>query len=60
MVRIKQKVSRAFRTRTGAETFYAFRCQISAVRKRGPNVIDATHHALFGSPFIPCAVGEAA
>jgi len=60
MVKIKQKVSGAFRTRTGAETFCAIRSYISTVRKHGLNVIDATHNALTGSPFIPCAVREAA
>jgi transposase len=60
MVKIKQKVSGAFRTRTGAETFCAIRSYISTARKHGLNVIDAVHNALTGSPFIPCAVGEAA
>ena len=54
MVKIKQKVSGAFRTRTGAETFCAIRSYISTVRKHGHNVIDAIHDALTGSPFIPC------
>jgi transposase len=53
MVKIKQKVSGAFRTRTGAETFCAIRSYISTARKHGRNVIDAIHDALTGSPFIP-------
>ena len=53
MVKIKQKVSGAFRTRTGAETFCAIRSYISTVRKHGHNVIDAIHDALTGFPFIP-------
>ena len=53
MVKIKQKVSGAFRTRTGAETFCAIRSYISTARKHGLNVIDAIHDALTGSPFIP-------
>jgi transposase len=53
MVKVKQKVSRAFRTRTGAETFCAIRSYISTVRKHGLNVIDAIYDALTGSPFIP-------
>ena len=53
MVKIKQKVSGSFRTRTGAETFCAIRSYISTVRKHGHNVIDAIHDALTGSPFIP-------
>ncbi len=57
MVKIKQKVSGAFRTRTGAETFCAIRSYISTVRKHGRNVIDAIHHALAGNPFIPYSLG---
>jgi len=60
MVKIKQKVSGAFRTRTGAETFCAIRSYISTVRKHGLNVIDAIYDALTGSPFIPCTTGEVA
>jgi transposase len=55
MVKVKQKVSGAFRTRTGAETFCAIRSYISTVRKHGRNVIDAMYDALTGSPFIPVA-----
>jgi len=53
MVKIKQKVSGTFRTRTGAETFCAIRSYISTVRKQDHNVIDAIHNALVGNPFIP-------
>lgn len=60
MVKIKQKVSGAFRTRPGAETFCAIRSYISTVRKHGLNVIDAIHDALTGSPFVPCTTGGAA
>jgi transposase len=52
MVKIKQKVSGAFRTRTGAETFCAIRSYISTARKHRLNVIDAIHDALIGNPFI--------
>jgi transposase len=53
MVKIKQKVSGSFRTRTGADTFCAIRSYISTVRKHGLNVIDAIHNALTGNPFVP-------
>jgi transposase len=55
MVKIKQKVSGAFRTRAGAEAFCDIRSYISTVRKHGLNVIDAIHVAFTGNPFIPFA-----
>ena len=53
MVKVKQKVSGAFRTSSGAETFCAIRSYISTVRKHGRNVIAAIFDALSGNPFIP-------
>ena len=53
MVKVKQKVSGAFRTPTGADTFCAIRSYISTVRKHGHNVIDAMYDAFLGQPFIP-------
>jgi transposase len=60
MVKVKQKVSGTFRTRTGAETFCAIRSYISTVRKHGLNVIDAIHDALSGNPFIPATLEQVA
>ena len=53
MVKVKQKVSGAFRTQTGADTFCAIRSYISTVRKQGHNVIDAIYNAFVGQPFMP-------
>lgn len=53
MVKVKQKVSGAFRTQTGADTFCAIRSYISTVRKHGHNVIDAMYDAFIGQPFMP-------
>lgn len=55
MVKVKQKVSGAFRTVAGAKTFCAIRSYISTVRKQGANVIDALQSALEGDPFMPLA-----
>lgn len=55
MVKVKQKVSGAFRTQTGADTFCAIRSYISTVRKQGHHVIDAIHDAFIGQPFMPTA-----
>jgi transposase len=60
MVKLKQKVSGAFRTRQGAQTFCAIRSYISTVRKQGANVIAALHDALAGQPFIPLPVAASA
>ncbi len=60
MIKIKQKVSGTFRTRTGAQTFCAIRSYISTARKHRQNVIDAIQNALIRAPFIPSPlVGEA-
>ena len=58
MVKVKQKVSGAFRTMNGADTFCALRSFISTARKQGQNVIDALYDAFLGNPFIP-SPGEA-
>jgi transposase len=59
MIKVKQKVSGAFRTTEGAELFCAIRSYISTARKHGLNAIDAIHNALLGQPFIPCTSGAA-
>ena len=56
MLKVKQKISGSFRTRTGAETFCAIRSYISTVRKHGVTVIDAIYDAFVGNPFMPLAI----
>ena len=53
MIKVQQKVSGTFRTRTGAQTFCALRSYISTVRKHGRNVIEAIYDALLDQPFLP-------
>jgi transposase len=53
MMKVKQKISRIFRTQHGAEMFCDIRSYISTARKQGQRVIHALHHALLGHPFIP-------
>lgn len=58
MIKVKQKVSGAFRTRPGAETFCALRSYISTVRKQGGSVIQALYDALLGHPFFPAVSAQ--
>jgi len=53
MIKVKQKVSGTFRTRSGAEVFCDIRSYISTVRKHGENVLPALSEALRARPFIP-------
>lgn len=53
MMKVKQKISGAFRTWGGAEIFANLRSYISTVRKQGCNVLEAIQNALLGQPFIP-------
>jgi transposase len=53
MVKVKQKVSGAFRTQSGADTFCHIRSYISTARKQGHHLLDALYRAFLGQPFIP-------
>ena len=53
MIKVKQKVSGTFRTRSGAVAFCDIRSYISTVRKQGENVLLALYEALLARPFIP-------
>lgn len=55
MVKVKEKISGAFRTMDGAKTFCAIRSYISTVRKQGINVLAALETAFCGNPVLPSA-----
>ena len=50
MVKVKQKVSGAFRTQTGAETFCSIRNYISTVRKQGCSVMEVIQRLCLATP----------
>jgi transposase len=53
MIKVKQKVSGAFRTVDGAKRFCAIRGYISTARKQGRPVLDALEAAYRGEPWMP-------
>jgi transposase len=53
MTKVKQKISGAFRSQEGANTFYRIRSYISTVKKNSSSVIDAIKAAFDGNPFYP-------
>ena len=56
MIKVKQKVSGAFRTQDGADSFCNIRSYISTVRKHGCSVISAIRNSIARHPFIPPAL----
>jgi len=58
MIKVKQKISGTFRTRSGADAFCAIRSYISTARKQGCNVIQAIHDTMLGQPFMPLPLPE--
>jgi transposase len=53
MIKVRLKISGAFRTIQGAKHFARIRSYISTVRKHGLNILDSITQALKGQPFIP-------
>jgi transposase len=53
MMKVKQKISGAFRTLQGAELFARLRSYLSTARKQGQPMLQVLTDALLGNPFIP-------
>jgi transposase len=53
MMKVQQKISGAFRTLEGAQTFARIRAYLSTVRKNNRDVFQETVAALSGRPFMP-------
>jgi len=53
MIKVKQKISGAFRTVAGAEQFCNIRGYISTVRKQGQPMLNALEAAYRGEPWMP-------
>jgi len=58
MIKVRLKISGAFRTIEGAKHFARIRSYISTVRKHGLNILDSITQALKGQPFIPKPLRE--
>jgi transposase len=55
MMKVQQKISGAFRTLSGAQTFARIRAYLSTTRKHQRNVFEAIVAALADQPFMPSA-----
>jgi transposase len=55
MIKVKQKISGAFRTHAGAVRFCILRSYLSTARKQGLSAFDALVTAFAGRPFIPAS-----
>lgn len=53
MMKVQQKISGTFRSKTGAEHFCRIRGYISTVRKNSINVMDSVFSAVKGKPLLP-------
>jgi transposase len=53
MIKVRLKISGAFRTVEGAKHFARIRSYISTVRKNGLNIFDSIVQAIKGQPFVP-------
>jgi transposase len=53
MMKVQQKISGAFRTLEGAQSFARIRAYLSTVRKNQRDVFQETVAALTGQPFMP-------
>lgn len=53
MMKVKQKISGGFRTKTGAHAFCRIRSYLSTMQKQGQNAITALRNVFLGTPLVP-------
>jgi transposase len=58
MVKLQQKISGCWRTRTGAEAFLVVRSYLSTARKQGLNPLDVLCRLFQGNPWLPAPAGS--
>jgi len=57
MIKVKQKISGTFMSRTGGKIFARIKGYISTVKKNGCNVMEELKNVFKGEAFIPVLVG---
>jgi len=53
MMKLRQKISGAFRSFAALENFCRIRGYVSTARKNGVNALDALQRVFLGNPFVP-------
>jgi hypothetical protein len=56
MVKLQQKISGSWRTKTGADHFCAIRSYVSTMKKHGYSVLEGLQRVFIGDPWLPAMV----